>query len=97
ALARPRARDLCRESGAAPRMTTPLLLDVDTGVDDAIALLLAVARPDVELVGAGAVEVAMGSEAPLVEPLRTATSNGPKGLGHADLPPARASVSHRFG
>jgi len=103
-------------------MTTPLLLDVDTGVDDAIALLLAVARPDVELVGvsccagnveaaqaaantlavlelagAGAVEVAMGSEAPLVEPLRTATSHGPKGLGHADLPPARASVSHRFG
>jgi purine nucleosidase len=103
-------------------MTTPLLLDVDTGVDDAIALLLAVARPDVELVavtccagnveapqaaantlavlelaGAGGVEVSVGSEAPLVEPLRTATSHGPTGLGDANLPPAHATVSGRFG
>lgn len=33
----------------APR---PLILDVDTGVDDALALLYAVASPEVELVGA---------------------------------------------
>jgi purine nucleosidase len=103
-------------------MTTPLLLDVDTGVDDAIALLLALARPDVELVavtccagnveapqaaantlgvlelgGAGDVEVAVGSDAPLVERLRTATSHGAKGLGYAELPPARAPVSRRYG
>jgi purine nucleosidase len=31
---------------------TPLILDVDTGVDDAMALLLAAASPEVELVGA---------------------------------------------
>jgi purine nucleosidase len=97
-------------------------MDVDTGVDDAIALMLAVARPDVELVavtccagnveapqaaantlavlelcGAGDVEVAVGSEAPLVEPLRTATSHGPRGLGYAQPPAARASVSFWYG
>jgi len=31
-------------------MTASILLDVDTGVDDAIALLLAVARSDAQLV-----------------------------------------------
>jgi purine nucleosidase len=36
----------------APR---PLILDVDTGVDDALALLYAVASPEVELVGATSV------------------------------------------
>src|SRR5207248_1380810 len=49
-----------------------------------------------ELAGAGGVEVAVGSEAPLVEPLRTATSHGPRGLGHAELPTARAGVSGRY-
>jgi purine nucleosidase len=103
-------------------VTTPLLMDVDTGVDDAIALLLALAHPDAELVavtccagnvparqatentlavlelgGAHGVEVATGSEAPLVAPLRTATSHGPKGLGHAELPAARTSAADRFG
>ncbi len=101
-------------------MPIPVLLDVDTGVDDAIALLLAVAHPDVELVGvtcvAGNVEVAqaasntlavlelcgrdaevsVGAAAPLVEPLRVATSHGPFGLGYAELPVARASVSRRY-
>src|SRR2546427_469066 len=33
-------------------MSTPLILDVDTGVDDMVALLFAVASPEVELVGA---------------------------------------------
>lgn len=97
-------------------------MDVDTGVDDAIALMLAVARPDVELVavtccagnveapqaaantlavlelcGVEDVEVAVGSEAPLVEPLRTATSHGPCGLGYAQPPAARTSISPRYG
>jgi len=103
-------------------VTAPILMDVDTGVDDAVALLLAVAHPDVRLVavtccagnveapqaaantlavlelcGAGTVEVAVGSLAPLVVPLRTATSHGPRGLGYAEPPPARAAVSTRYG
>jgi purine nucleosidase len=102
-------------------VSTPLLMDVDTGVDDALALMLALSRPDVELVAvtccagnvdaqqaaantlavlelcaAPGVEVAVGSEAPLVEQLRTATSHGPRGLGYAEPPPARASVSTRY-
>ncbi|MBA2579103.1 MAG: nucleoside hydrolase [Euzebyaceae bacterium] len=36
-------------------MTLPLLMDVDTGIDDALALLLAVRSPELRLVGAGAV------------------------------------------
>jgi purine nucleosidase len=34
---------------------TPLILDVDTGVDDAMALLLAAVSPEVELIGASCV------------------------------------------
>jgi purine nucleosidase len=96
-------------------------MDVDTGVDDCIALLYAVASPNVELVaatccagnvvapraaantlavlelaGAGDVDVAVGSLAPLLAPLRTATSHGPDGLGYAELPEARRSLSSRF-
>ena len=99
----------------------PLFLDVDTGIDDFVALLLALASPEVELAGvtccagnvpapqaaantaaalelAGArhVEVALGSLAPLVAPLRTATSHGPHGLGYAELPEPRMPLSPRF-
>src|SRR5262249_38252325 len=97
-------------------------MDVDTGVDDAIAIMLAVSEPDVELVavtccagnvvapqaatntlsvlelcGVGEIAVAGGSEARLVVPLRTATSHGPRGLGYADPPPPRATVTDRYG
>src|SRR5260221_7623124 len=90
-----------------------LIMDVDTGVDDCIALLYALGARDVELLavtccagnvpepqveantlsvlelcGAGDVEVAGGSLAPLVVPLRTATGHGPQGLGYATLPQA---------
>lgn len=98
-----------------------LVMDVDTGVDDCLALMYALASPQVELLGvtcsagnvpapqaaantlavlelcgASDVEVAVGSIAPIVEPLRTAISHGPRGLGYAELPKARASVSPRF-
>src|SRR5712691_5755574 len=99
----------------------PVIMDVDTGVDDCIALIYAVALPSValvaatccagnveapraaantlavlELAGAGDVDVALGSLAPLVAPLRTAISHGPDGLGYAKLPEARRALSSRF-
>ena len=33
-------------------MTTKIILDVDTGTDDAVALMVAALSPDIELVGA---------------------------------------------
>lgn len=36
-------------------MSIPLLMDVDTGIDDALALLLAVRSPELDLVGVGTV------------------------------------------
>ena len=99
----------------------PLILDVDTGVDDCVALVYSLSVPGVDLVavtcvagnvphaqvvvntlavlelgGAAGVEVAPGSVAPLVAPLRTATGHGPQGLGYATLPAARSSPSSRF-
>jgi purine nucleosidase len=95
-------------------------MDVDTGVDDALAILYVLASPEAELValastsgnvaaadvarnnvsllelcGAEDVEVALGLELPLVEPLRTAVSHGPRGLGYAELPEPRRRVSPR--
>jgi purine nucleosidase len=96
----------------------PLILDVDTGIDDALAVLYAGASPDVELVavtcvagnvpleavtantlailelaGRGDVTVMAGAAVPLVKPLRTTEeTHGPRGIGHATLPPARRSA-----
>ncbi|MFL5689661.1 MAG: nucleoside hydrolase, partial [Chloroflexota bacterium] len=37
-------------------MPTKLILDVDTGTDDAVALMLAALHPDLELIGATTVK-----------------------------------------
>jgi purine nucleosidase len=99
----------------------PIILDVDTGIDDSLALLYACASPDadlravtcvsgnvearqvvantlavLELAGRGDIEVAIGREVPLVRPLMTTPeTHGPRGIGYAELPPARAGVSQR--
>ena len=104
-----------------PGAPTPLLLDVDTGIDDSLALLYACGSPDAELVavtcvagnvdarqvaentravlelaGRDDVEVALGRETPLVRTLvTTPETHGPKGIGHAVLPPARRPLSGR--
>ena len=103
----------------------PLLLDVDTGIADALALLYACASPEVELVGATCVggnvnarrvaentravlelagrsdvPVALGREQPLLKQLETTPeTHGPRGIGHAELPPARRplEVKRRVG
>jgi purine nucleosidase len=100
---------------------TALILDVDTGIDDSLALLYAAASPEVDLVavtcvsgnidarqvainsgavlelaGRTDVEVAMGREVPLVRPLETTPeTHGPKGVGHAELPPPMRPLSER--
>jgi purine nucleosidase len=105
------------------RRPIPLILDVDTGIDDSLALLYACASPEAELVavtcvggnvearqvaentlavlelgGRGDVEVALGREMPLVRPMvTTPETHGPRGIGHAELPPARRTLSGRPG
>ncbi len=89
-----------------------LVADVDTGIDDALALLYLLASPEAEIAavlstagnvpvpqvtannlawlqvcGRPDIEVAVGSEAPLVAPLMTTEdTHGPLGVGYADLP-----------
>ena len=93
----------------------PLILDVDTGIDDSLALLLAAATPEVELVavttspgnvpldrvdentrailqlaGVQDIPVVRGRDRPLRKQLETAEdTHGPRGIGHAELEPAR--------
>ena len=100
---------------------TTLILDVDTGIDDSLALLYAVASPDadvlaatcvsgnvearqvaintraiLELAGRPDIEVALGRETPLVRALETTPeTHGPRGLGHAELPPPARPLSTR--
>jgi purine nucleosidase len=102
---------------------TPIVVDCDTGIDDSLALLYAVASPDCELVavtctagnvdarqvaentravlelaGRSDVEVAIGRETPLARELvTTPETHGPRGIGYAELPPARMPLSPRFG
>jgi purine nucleosidase len=101
----------------------PILVDCDTGIDDSLALLYAVASPDcdlvavtctagnvdarqvaentravLELAGRSDVEVAIGRETPLTRKLvTTPETHGPRGIGYAELPPARTALSPRFG
>ncbi len=100
---------------------TALILDVDTGIDDSLALLYAAGSTDADLVavtcvsgnvdgrqvaintlavlelaGRGDVEVALGRETPLVRALKTTPeTHGPRGLGHAELPPPSSPLSDR--
>ncbi len=103
----------------APRV--PLVVDVDTGIDDSLALLYLMASPEAEIVaitctagnvparqvainnlawlelcGYGEVEVALGAEVPIVQPLMTTEeTHGPQGIGHAELPAPTRTVSQR--
>lgn len=53
-------------------------------------------RAVLELAGRDDVEVALGREVPLVRPLvTTPETHGPRGIGWAELPPARAPLSDR--
>lgn len=96
-------------------------MDVDTGVDDALALFYLLASPEaeilaitctagnvpahhvarnnlalLELCGASHIEVALGSEVPLLQPLETSeVTHGPQGMGYAELPEPTTPLSTR--
>ena len=100
---------------------TPLIVDVDTGIDDSLALLYLMASPEAEILGitftAGnvparqvavnslawlelcdypEVEVALGAEVPIVQPLvTTEETHGRQGIGYAELPAPTRPVSPR--
>ncbi len=51
-----------------------------------------------ELAGRPDIEVAIGRRTPILRPLEiTPETHGPRGIGHAELPPAARSVSERHG
>jgi purine nucleosidase len=106
----------------SPNGRIPLLVDCDTGIDDSLALLYAVASPECELVavtctagnvdavqvaentravlalaGRSDVEVAVGRPTPLArELITTPETHGPRGIGYAELSPARTPLSARY-
>lgn len=102
-------------------MTQKIVLDVDTGIDDSLALLYLLASPEAEILaitctagnvparqvainnlawlevcGAGEIEVALGSEVPVIAPLMTTEeTHGDQGLGWAELPAPTRTISGR--
>ena len=113
---------MCRPTKTGRNLVKqPIIMDVDTGVDDALALLYLLASPEaeilaitctagnvparqvainnlalLELCGITNIEVALGSDVPLVQPLETSeVIHGPQGMGYAELPMPVAQVSAR--
>lgn len=102
-------------------MKQPIIMDVDTGIDDSLALLYLLASPEadilaitctsgnvpaqqvatnnlawLDLCGAPEIEVALGSEVPIVAPLMTTEeTHGPQGIGYAVLPAPTRTLSPR--
>ncbi len=102
-------------------MRQPIILDVDTGIDDSLALIYLLASPEAEILAitctsgnvpakqvatnnlawlelcrVEGIEVALGSEVPIVAPLMTTEeTHGPQGIGYAELPVPTATVSKR--
>lgn len=102
-------------------MTQPIIFDVDTGIDDSLALLYLLASPEadilaitctsgnvparqvainnlawLELCRVEGIEVALGSEIPILAPLMTTEeTHGPQGIGYAELPAPTTRISKR--
>ncbi|MEO7588701.1 MAG: nucleoside hydrolase [Arachnia sp.] len=102
-------------------MTQAIIMDVDTGIDDSLALLYLLASPEaeilaitctsgnvparqvainnlawLELCGSPEIEVALGSEVPVLAPLvTTEETHGPQGIGYAELPAPSRQISSR--
>lgn len=102
-------------------MKQPIIFDVDTGIDDSLALLYLLASPEadilaitctsgnvparqvainnlawLELCRVEGIEVALGSEIPILAPLMTTEeTHGPQGIGYAELPAPTTTISKR--
>ena len=102
-------------------MRQPIIFDVDTGIDDSLALLYLLSSPEaeilaitctsgnvparqvainnlawLELCGMSDIEVALGSEVPiLAQIMTTEETHGPQGIGHAELDVPSTSISER--
>ncbi len=102
-------------------MKQPIIFDVDTGIDDSLALLYLLASPEAEILAITCtsgnvpakqvainnlawlelcriegIEVALGSEVPILAPLMTTEeTHGPQGIGYAELPLPTATLSTR--
>ena len=102
-------------------MSQPIIMDVDTGIDDSLALLYLLASPEAEILAitctagnvparqvainnlawldlckAPDIEVALGSEVPVLAPLMTTEeTHGPQGIGYAELPAPTRQLSSR--
>ena len=69
-------------------MPTRVILDVDTGTDDAVALMVAALSPDLELVGATAVNGNTGVDATTANTLRVLDL-----IGRPDIPVFRGMAA----
>ena len=102
-------------------MRQPIIFDVDTGIDDSLALLYLLSSPEaeilaitctsgnvparqvainnlawLELCGMSDIEVALGSEVPiLAQIMTTEETHGPQGIGYAELDVPSTSISER--
>src|SRR5829696_3392462 len=70
---------------------TRVVIDCDTGVDDAMAILYELLAPQIEIVGRPDIPVAMGARKPLLGPVWDLSHgvHGADGQGNTDLPPPR--------
>ena len=78
-------------------MTTPILIDCDPGHDDAIALLLAAASPEVELIGVTTVAGNQTIEKTTLNALKVLELDRPRrGSVEAEPPRLRCGRVHGF-
>ena len=118
----PLPRDARMRQIGGPVTPQKIVFDVDTGIDDSLALLYLLASPDeaeilaitctsgnvparqvalnnlnwLALCDAPEIEVALGSEVPLLAPLMTTEeTHGPQGIGYAELPDSGRAISPR--
>ena len=75
------------------RVPRPIVLDVDTGTDDALAILYAVRHPDLDVRAISCVAGNSGLDQVVINTARGARRRG--SAGHPRLPPASPAADER--